>query len=93
MRIEMFSVLIVEDEMLVCPPEFYISAARSMLSCEQTGALVININVQYFSLIYSNSSNTQQGRTYIINDAGKVISSLDSALLGKRVDTLQHMRS
>lgn len=70
---------------------YYISAARNTLSGSNSGTLVININENYFTSVYNNSKDTDKGSMYIINNAGKVISSRDYSKLAKKSEFYQKM--
>ncbi len=72
-------------------PKFYISAAREALANGNSGALVLNIDMHYFTSIYNHSTDSNAGTIYLIDNSGKIISSLDDAVIGQKSIIYQGM--
>lgn len=64
-------------------PVFYISAARTTMAGNRSGVLVLNIDMHYFTSIFNHSQNNGLDKVYMIDEKGKIISSLDDSLVGK----------
>ena len=73
---------------------YYVSACRPVYWGAHTAWLVININLDYFTDIYSSleKENIQLSTTYIIDENGKVVSHLDKSEVGKRREN-QYIRN
>ena len=65
-------------------PTYYISAARSIFSNSQTGTIVINVDMKYFTDIYNHASDTRNREMYLIDDSGKIVSHSDEAKIGNQ---------
>lgn len=72
---------------------YYLTAARDIYSDGVYGIIVLNINMKYFTSIYSHSSDVKTDEMYMINRAGLVISHPDEAMIMKSKETYQMMDS
>lgn len=67
--------------------EKYMSAVRIVYGQAEAGILVLNINMDYFTSIYSHNNNSQLENSYMINNSGTIISDGDTIKIGKKSAT------
>lgn len=72
-------------------PLYYMSAARIVSFGKKNSVLVINIDMDYFTSIYNNSSNSSDNMMYIIEDTGRIISHSDVSMIGTQSRTYRQM--
>ncbi|MGO4273172.1 sensor histidine kinase, partial [Paenibacillus sp. TAF58] len=65
-------------------PTSYISAARSIFSNSQTGTIVINVDMTYFTDIYNHASDNRNREMYLMDGSGKIVSHSDVAKIGNQ---------
>ncbi|NOU71379.1 HAMP domain-containing protein [Paenibacillus sp. LMG 31458] len=65
-------------------PTYYISAARSIFSNSQTGTIVINVDMTYFTDIYNHASDNRNREMYLVDGSGKIVSHSDVAKIGNQ---------
>lgn len=69
---------------------YYISASRNVFSIGDSGALIININMDYFTSIYDSLENDSES-IYIIDAGGTILSSQDKSMIGKSSSLFQNI--